>query len=99
MQAVKAQKLANHPVRISRDPERDGQVMDELRKQLAGTVSNHYGHDQGREDHDDAQRFPDHAPANIFQQPKNDVKIFHFTVLKRDAVFCHVPKIVRFGTG
>jgi hypothetical protein len=44
---------------------------------MSGSPGNNDRDDQRRKNHQYAQRFPDHAPGHIFQQPKHDMQIFH----------------------
>jgi len=60
---------------------------------VPGAPGYYYRDDQRWEYHYNAQRFPDEAPADIFKDPENNVKILHLPVLERDSINRHEAKI------
>lgn len=86
MLCIKSHELADHPIRIGGDPDRDGKIMAEFSHELSCAPCYDDRNDQRREDHRDPQWPPDHAPGDIFEQPENDMEVFHFAVGNGDSV-------------
>lgn len=68
--AVEYKKFARHPVGVGNDPAANGEVMIKFADEMARTNGDDDGKDQSWKDHGNTQRLPDHAPADIFQQPE-----------------------------
>ena len=81
-------KFADHPVRICRYPEYNGNIVAYFTNVLPGTNGNYDRDDKRWKDHGDTQWPPDHAPADIFKKPEHDVEVFHFAVANGNAVCC-----------
>ncbi len=64
--------------------------MAKFRHVLPGSPGNNDRNNQGGNNHGNTQGFPKHTPGNIFEQPKNNMKVFHFTELKRNFVIACV---------
>ncbi len=61
--------------------------MTNLAHELPRPHGNQQGDDQRGEDHCDAKRFPQHAPADILEEPKDNMHVFHFAVAQGNNVF------------
>ena len=70
---IKMQKFADHPIGICRNPDNNGQIMANFAHQFPCSVCNNNSNGQCRKNHGNTQWFPYHTPANIFQQPKNNM--------------------------
>lgn len=77
---IEMQKLTDHPIRVGSDPNYDCKVMANLTHILSRSYSNYNSNYKGWKDHGYSQWTPDHTPADIFQKPKNNVQVFHFTI-------------------
>jgi hypothetical protein len=83
---IEMKKLTDHPVCIGCDPKDYGKVVTQLRHKLSCSYRDHDSNDQCGKDHGDAKRFPDQAPANVFDEPEYNVEIFHSSERDRDTV-------------
>ena len=87
---IEMEELADHPETIGADPENDGQVMAYFAHE--GFVPEHDpdGYGQGGDHHDDTEGSPNHAPADILQQPEYDVQVLHLPETEGNIVglFC-----------
>ena len=97
---IKAEKFANHPIAVGANPNRYGQVMTKFTHEMPSSPSNNNGNNHSWDNHYNSQRFPKHTPGNIFEKPKNDMKVFHFSVLKRNLInifIFHVGKVKKMS--
>lgn len=60
--------------------------MEELGGEFAGLPGDDDGYHQGRHQHGNAQRTPQHAPGDIFHEPEQDVQVFDAPEPGRDAI-------------
>jgi hypothetical protein len=88
---IEVKELCDHPERVRRYPENDGEVMAQLGKKMAGADRNNDGNDERREYHSNSQWFPYKAPTDVFQQPENNVQVLHLTKTDRDTVYGFIP--------
>ena len=97
---IEGKEFADHPICICGYPESDGQIMSQFSNEFPGSPGNNDGYDERWKDHSNTQWFPDHTPADILEQPENNMKIFHFTESDRDRIssFCRHDMKLRIRT-
>ena len=78
--SIKFEKFTDHPIAIGTYPYCYGQIMTNLTHDISCTPCDNDGNEQRREYHRNPQWFPDHTPSYVFEQPKNDMQIFHFSI-------------------
>lgn len=83
---IKVKKFADHPVAVGHDPHTNGQVMAKFTHNMACTPGYNERNNKGGKNHQNAQRFPDHTPGEVFKKPENNVQVFNKTPLAGNAV-------------
>ena len=64
---IEVKKFTDHPIRVGTDPEYYCQIMTDFANVLPGSDGNYDCYDQCWKYHTDAERPPDHTPADIFK--------------------------------
>ena len=71
--SVEVEKFADHPIGVGRNPNHNGKIMAELTHQMPCSPSDYNGNEECGEDHGYPHRTPNHAPADVLEQPKCNV--------------------------
>jgi hypothetical protein len=93
---IKASKLTYHPIRVGAYPKYDSNIMAYLTHILSISVCDNDGNNECRKDHSNTKRAQNHTPADIFKQPKNNMKVFNFSVADGNVVsfFCQIVNFI-----
>lgn len=79
-------ELPDHPGAVGRDPEGDGDVVQQFGEDLARPPGDEEGHRHGRNDHDQGGDLEIQRPAGILDQPEEDVHVLDPPEAEGDAV-------------
>ena len=83
---IPLKELSNHPGAIGCDPEINRQVVNQFTGYFPGLISDQYSYREGGNDHDQCRVFKIYSPADVFDQPQQNVKVFYLTVFVRNMV-------------
>ena len=83
---IKMKELADHPIGVGNDPEHDCEVVVELGFDLPVLPRNKNGYRKCRDNHGEAEWFDQCTPANVLDEPENDVKVFCNAIAFRDDI-------------
>jgi hypothetical protein len=70
---VSFNELHDHPGTVGADPKRNGEVVRQLGGNATRSPGNENGYKQSGNGHSDAHYGPTHTPAQVFDDPKNNV--------------------------